>query len=82
MHLPDDFEYEIVFLVNPIPQSLLNYVFSFGSISYEDEKIYIYSIIRQLFINDEKYLIEITTEAISQCFEYLRNTYDCTEVSL
>ena len=78
----DDIENELVYLVNPMPQSLLYYVFNFGAISYEDEKRFIYSIIGQLFLNDEKYLIEITTEAISQCFKYLRITYDYTEVSL
>ena len=39
----DDNEDELVYLVNPLPQSLLYYVFSFGSIGPEDEKLYIKS---------------------------------------
>ena len=45
---------ELVYLVNPLPQSLLYYVFSFGSIDKEDEKKYIHSIIEVLFPKDEK----------------------------
>ena len=45
---------ELVYLVNPLPQSLLYYVFSFGSIDPEDEKKYIHSIIEVLFPKDEK----------------------------
>ena len=33
-----DNENELVYLVQPLPQSLLYYVFSFGSIDEEDEK--------------------------------------------
>ena len=38
----DDNENELVYLVQPLPQSLLYYVFCFGSINEEDKKkIYI-----------------------------------------
>ena len=39
--LKNDNDEELVYLVQPLPQSLLYYVFSFGSIDAEDEKKYI-----------------------------------------
>ena len=82
LSFPDDTDNELVYLVEPLPQSLLYYVFSFGSIDEEDEKKYIYSIIAELFTSEEKELHEITKEAISQCHIYLRKIYDSSVVSL
>jgi energy-coupling factor transporter ATP-binding protein EcfA2 len=82
LSMSDDNDNELVYLVEPLPQSLLYYVFSFGSIDDIDEKKYIYSIIEPLFLNDEKYLHEITTEAISECHIYLRKSFDPSVVSL
>ena len=79
---PDDNENELVYLVQPLPQSLLYYVFSFGSIDEEDEKKYIYSIIEKLFNKEEKILHEITRDAILESHKYLRKTYDPSVVSL
>ena len=78
----DDIDNELVYLVQPLPQSLLYYVFSFGAIDEIDEKKYIRSIIQKLFTKEEKYLHEMTTEAISQCHVYLRTKYDPSVVSL
>ena len=50
----EDNDDELVYLVNPLPQSLLYYVFSFGRIDDDDEKKYIYSIIERLFPKEEK----------------------------
>ena len=77
-----DNENELVYLVEPLPQSLLYYVFSFGSIDENDEKKYIHSIIEKNFNEDEKKLHEITRDAISQCHIYLRDTFDASVVSL
>ena len=82
LSFPDDTNNDLVYIVEPLPQSLLYYVFSFGSIDEEDEKKYIYSIIAKLFTSEEKQLHEITKEAISQCHIYLRNAYDSSVVSL
>ena len=79
---PDDNESELVYLVQPLPQSLLYYVFSFGSIDEEDEKKYIHSIIEKLFTKEENILHEITRDAISESHKYLRKTYDPSVVSL
>ena len=82
LSFPDDIDNDLVYLVEPLPQSLLYYVFSFGSIDEEDEKKYIYSIIAKLFSKEENELHEITTEAISKCHIYLRDAYDSSVVSL
>ena len=78
----DEKENELVYLVQPLPQSLLYYVFSFGSIYEEDEKKYIFSIIEKLFSEEEKELHEITKDAIFECHKYLRETFDPSVVSL
>ena len=78
----DDNENELVYLVKPLPQSLLYYVFSFGSINEDDEKEYIYSIIKHIFEKDETELHKITTNAIFECHKYLRETFDPSVVSL
>ena len=82
LSISDDNDNELVYLVKPLPQSLLYYVFCFGSINEEDEKKYIYSMIEKLFTKEEQYLHEITTDAISQCHIYLRDTFDPSVVSL
>jgi len=82
LSLSDDNDNELVYLVQPLPQSLLYYVFSFGSIDENDEKKYIYSIIEKLFTEKEKHLHEMTRDAISECHKYLREKYDPSVVSL
>ena len=73
---------ELVYLVQPLPLSLLYYVFSFGNVNEEDEKEYIKSIIKNLFEKDEKLLHENTTEAIFKCHKFLRDHFDYSIVSL
>ena len=82
LSMSDDNDNELVYLVQPLPQSLLYYVFSFGSINELDEKKYIHSIIEKLFTQEEQFLHEMTTEAISQCHLYLRKKFDPSVVSL
>ena len=72
----DDKEDELVYKVEQLPQSLLYYVFSFGSIKKEDEKKYIKSIIQKLFTKEEEELHKLTTEAISKCHIFLRETFE------
>ena len=82
LSLSNDNDNELVYLVQPLPQSLLYYVFSFGAIDEKDEKKYIHSIIEKLFTKEEKYLHEKTRDAISQCHIYLRKKFDPSVVSL
>ena len=78
----DDKVNELIYLVQPLPQTLLYYVFNFGSINESDEKKYIHSLIEKIFLDDEKSLHKITTEAIFQCHRYLRRIFDPSIVSL
>ena len=67
---------DLVYKVNELPQSLLHYTYSFGSITEEDEKKYINAIIKDLFnIDQEKKLYEKTTEAISKCHKFLKENF-------
>ena len=72
----DEQEYELVYKIYQLPQSLLHYVFYFGSIKDEDEKKYIKSIIQIIFNKDEEELLKLTTEAISICHIFLRKTFE------
>ena len=65
----------LVYKVNELPLSLLYYTYSFGSITIEDEKKYIESIINQSFHISEKKLFSLTTQAISKCHQFLRETF-------
>jgi len=78
----NDNDNKLVYLVNPLQQSLLYYVFSFGRIDDNDEKKYIHIIKEKLFSKDETHLHEIKTEVISECNKYLRQIYDSSVVSL
>ena len=72
----DDEDDQLVYKVEQLPQSLLYYVFSFGSLQDDDEKKYIKSIIQKLFTEeDEEKLLDLTTEAISQCHIFLRKSF-------
>ena len=73
---------ELVYLVQPLPQSLLNFVFSFGALDEEDEKKYIFSIIEKLFLKGEEELHKATKEVVFNCHKYLRETFDTSVVSL
>ena len=46
----EDNDKDLVYWVQPFPQSLLYYIFSFGRIDDNDEKDYINSIIENLFL--------------------------------
>ena len=72
---------ELVFLVQLLPQSLLN-VFSFGALNEEDEKKYIYNIIEKLFKEGEEKLHNTTKDVIFKCHKYLRESFDTSVVSL
>jgi broad-specificity NMP kinase len=79
----DDKDDDLVYKVEQLPQSLLYYVFSFGTIQDSDEKKYIQSIIQKLFNKEEENLHKLTTEAISKCHKFLRKIFkDPSIVSL
>jgi len=84
----------LVYTVNPLPHSLLNFIFDFGSLKPKDEKKYIkntvisiLSKIRGKIINDinDNELNNITNETIeciSICHDYIREIYDKSSVSM
>ena len=72
---------ELVYNVIPLPHSLINFVFDFGSLSEADEKRYIKSMVNQVNIGNstlEKYAIEM----ISFCQYYIRRENEVSSVSL
>lgn len=76
----NDNNVELVYLVNILPQSLMYYVFNFGSLEKKNEDQYISSIISDII--PEQKLKEATKNAISKCHDYLRKTFDPSVVSL
>ena len=78
----DDDEKELVYSVQPLPQSLLNYVFNFGTLNEDYEKKYIFSIIENIFEKEEENLHEATKEVIFKCHKHLRELFDTSVVSL
>ena len=76
---------KIIYNVYPLPQSLMNFVYYFGSIKPEDEKKYINAMIENIFnVNDEhdKKLKENTEELLYESHEFVRNNGDVSSVSL
>ena len=71
----DDEDDQLVYKVEQLPQSLLYYVFSFGSLRDDDEKKYIRSIIQKLFTKEEENLRDLTTKVISKCHIFLRRYF-------
>ena len=88
----------LVYTVNPLPHSLLNFVFDFGSLLPEDEKDYIRCIIKEAINNkyykgkmkpDEKYedskikkLKKLASDMIIEAQNYIREFMDRSAVSL
>ena len=79
----------LVYTVNPLPHSLMNYVFDFGNLLQEDEYRYIESIIHSLmskYLNSDekgyKLFVERACKAITIAQNYIREIYDRSSVSL
>ena len=84
----------LVYTVNPLPHSLLNFVFDFGNLAPEDEKSYIKCMIEETIkkkinenrgnfrdsdIND---IIELAQNLIVECHKFIRKNKDVSSVSL
>ena len=74
----------LVYLVNPLPHSLLTSVFDFGDLSNEDEKKYIRNIVKETL---NKYEVinnfeNLFVDEIVICQNFLKGLYDISSVSL
>ena len=80
----------LVYTVNPLPHTLMNFIFNFSSLNEEEEKIYIKSMIQQNISKfykskeNKEYLelLEIMLKSICECHKYIRENYDASSVSL
>ena len=82
----------LVYTVNPLPYSLLNYVFDFGNLTQEDELKYIKSIVTKTIyercekgdINKDEFEFarNISVEAISKSQNFIREKNEASSVSL
>jgi len=78
----------LVYSVNPLPHSLLNFVFDFGSPNEDDIKKYISNMVFEFLkdaIKEEDILYEIqdiAEDSIFDAHEYIKNNFDISSVSL
>ena len=84
----------LVYTVNPLPHSLLNFIFDFGSLQPEDERKYIRNSIIDILTrfekekkikcnkNDFEKIQEEIINCIIICHEFMRKYYDKSSVSL
>ena len=82
----------LVYTVNPLPYSLLNYVFDFGNLSPEDEEKYVRSIVKKTIINklsaneinedDLLFAQNLSSEAILKSQKFIREKNEASSVSL
>ncbi len=85
----------LVYSVNPLPHSLFNFIFDFGSLRPEDERKYIHNtivsiigsikdnkIIKSIEQNELDDLIEKIIESIVICHQFIREKYDKSSVSM
>ena len=73
----------LVYTVNPLPHSLLNYVFDFGNLTEKDENAYIRSILSQIpsnILDDKNREIAINIVFFAQ--KFIRDNNDISSVSL
>lgn len=75
---PND-DNDLIYLVNLLPQSLMFYIFNFGSIAKPDEDLYISSIIHNIFINKEA---ERQISNIKKCFNILLDKYKSSKIDI
>ena len=74
----------LVYLVNPLPHSLLTSIFDFGCLSSDDEKKYIKNIVKETLqkYNTNEELEFLFVEEIVECQNFVRDHNDISSVSL
>ena len=64
---------DLVYRVQPLPESLLRIVFDFGTLSVESEKKYIEKIIKKKFLKEQDRDIDAFVSAIAKAQNYLKD---------
>ena len=79
-----NYKQRLVYLVNPIPHSLLTSIFDFGNLSSDDEKKYIKSIVKETLkkYDVDEYIENLAVKGIVLCQDYIREHNDVSSVSL
>ena len=79
----------LVYTVNPLPHTLMNFIFNFSSLSEREEREYIKSMIKQNITRfypnqgeECQKLIQKTLDSICDCHKFIRDNYDASSVSL
>ena len=81
----------LVYTVNPLPLSLMNFVFNFGSLKPKDELAYIRSMVEKTIdkffngkndIKIKKKFVDVETNCVSLCQEFVKKNNDVSIVSL
>ena len=73
-------ETDLVYNVNPMPHSLLNYVLDFGSLSQNDEEKYIKKMISKVI--KENNFLDFASEMITRAQNIIRESFGISSVSL
>ena len=79
---------KLVYSVNPLPISLLNFVFDFGTPSKEDIKRYIsnmvYQILKKIIPKNNNFvkIMNITQNSIFDAQDFIKNNFEISSVSL
>ena len=79
----------LVYTINPLPHTLLNYVFNFGNLNENEEKCYIRAMIEGNILtfypikNEEnKNFMDLILESICECHNFVKQNCDISAVSL
>jgi len=88
LRYPTDKKKELVYSVNPLPHTLMNFVINFGNLGENEEKEYIEAILLRglekftdetINFND---FLNFASNCISKCHNFIREQSDISDVSL
>jgi len=79
---------KLVYNVNPLPHSLLNFIFDFGAPESSDIKLYISNMVNEMLVSQisNNYILNkiktIAEKSIFDAHQYIKNNFDISSVSL
>jgi hypothetical protein len=62
----------LVYRVHPIPRTLRDFIFDFGSLSADTERLYIFSMVSKKFSTETAPIHNLVTDIILACQDYIR----------